>query len=241
MAPPRTSLVFLALILAASAQAGQSSLDPAVAIAQAIRERFDAFGRADADAWGRYVADDCLCGPTDKSGIQRELRARPPGVRMWIDEMTGLEVRLRGDVAAVRYRQIEHTQIGEQRIDLPQLKSETYVRRDGRWLLLAGLDSALPIDPPRATVDPARYDALVGRYEYAAGVADVVTRDGARLLVQPTGGPPEELVPEDATTFFLAGQPWRYVFVMEGGRATALRFRMFGRELVARRMPDGTR
>jgi hypothetical protein len=231
----------VALILAASAQAAQAGADPAAQIEKAIRERLEAYGRADADAWGRYVADDCLCGHSDKAGVTREIASRPAGVRIWIDSVSGLEVRTQGDVAAVRYRQVEHTQIGDQRADVPQMKSETYVRRDGRWLLLGGLDTALPIDPPRAAVDPRRYDALVGRYEYAPGVAEVVTRDGARLLVQPTGGPAEELLPEDATTFFVAGQPWRYVFVLDGGRATALRFRMSGRELVARRVPDGTR
>jgi len=38
-----------------------------------------------------------------------------------------------------------------------------------------------------------------------------------------------------ATTFFLKGQPWRYVFTLAGGRATALAFRMYGHDLVARR------
>jgi hypothetical protein len=241
MALPGSRLVLVALMLAGPAQAGQAGADPATAIAQAIRERLDAYGRADAEAWGRYVADECLCGQSGKAGNQREIRGRPKGVRIWVDDVSGLEVRTHGDAAAVRYRQVDSTQVGTQRVDVPQIKSETFIRRDGRWLLLGGLDTALPIDPPIAAIDPARFDALAGRYEYGPGVVDVVTRDGARLLVQPTGLPAEELFPEDATTFFLKGQPWRYVFVMNGARATALRFRMSGRELVARRVPGGTR
>jgi hypothetical protein len=67
---------------------------------------------------------------------------------------------------------------------------------------------------------------------------DVVSRDGARLMVRATGALPEELLPESATTFFLAGQPWRYRFVVEGDRATRLIFHMHGRDLVARRVAE---
>jgi hypothetical protein len=32
------------------------------------------------------------------------------------------------------------------------------------------------------------------------------------------------------------GQPWRYVFETNGGSAVSLRFRMYGHDLVARRI-----
>jgi hypothetical protein len=79
------------------------------------------------------------------------------------------------------------------------------------------------------------YDALVGRYQYGPGVVDVVTRDGSRLLVQATGQAPEELLPESETTYFLKGQPWRYVFDVQAGSASLI-FRMYGHDLVATRI-----
>jgi hypothetical protein len=109
---------------------------------------------------------------------------------------------------AVRYRVTDVTALGTQRVGVALIKAETYVRRDGRWLLLGGAETVLPADPPIAAVDPRGYDALVGRYEYAPGVAEIVTRDGPR----------------------------RYRFVVEGGRATRLVFTMFGRDLVAGRV-----
>jgi hypothetical protein len=240
--------VTLTLTIASPAAIGQASTpaEPAAArtaagsadaeIGRALRERLDAYGRGDADAWGRYVADECLCGPSTKGELQQEMRARPAGVRIFSGPVTGLEVRVQGDAAAARYRVTDFTAIGSQQVGVELVKAETYVKRGGRWLLIGGAETVLPVDPPIAAVDPSAYDALVGRYEYGPGVVDVVTRDGARLVVQATGQPPEELFPETATAFFLKGQPWRYAFELRGGTAVALRFRMFGRDLVARRI-----
>lgn len=187
------------------AQTAAPAGDPAAELARALRDRLDAYGRGDAEAWGRFVADDCVCGPSTKRAPQAEIVARPAGVRMRVDGPTDREVRVQGDAAAVRYRVTDVTEIGSQRAGVPLIKAETYVRREGR-------------------------------YEYGPGVAEVVSRDGPRLRIQSTGQAPEELVPETATTFFLKGQPWRYTFRIEGGRATALVFRMFGRDLVAGRV-----
>lgn len=222
--------------VAPAAQTSAPADGAAAEIGRALRERLDAYGRGDAEAWGRFVAEDCVCGTSTRRALQAEVAARPAGVKIWSGEVTELEVRVQGDAAAVRYRVTDFTEIGTQRVGVALIKAETYVRRDGRWLLLGGAETVLPADPPVAAVDPRAYDALVGRYEYGPGVAELVTRDGGRLLIRPTGQPSEELFPESATRFFLKGQPWRYAFVVEGGRATRLIFSMYGRDLVARRV-----
>jgi hypothetical protein len=231
----------LLVLMGTATAAGQPAASPDTVAAEltlAVRARLDAYARADAAAWGRFVADDCLCGVAGKAGLMQELTTRPAGVHISVGEVGPLEIRMHGDVVVARFRATELTRIGDQQAAVPLMKVETYVRREGRWLLLGGAETVLPIDPPRADVDPAHYDALVGRYEYAPGVGETITRDGVTLTITSTGQPPERLLPESATTFFLAGQPWRYEFVVEGHRATALRFRMYGRELVARRVPD---
>jgi hypothetical protein len=233
-----------ALTLTAPSAAGQTALtteesapSAAAEIGRALRERLDAYRRGDADAWGRYVADDCLCGLSTKAALLAEMRVRPAGVRLSSGAVSEFEVRFHGDVAAVRYRTTDVTEIGSQRVAVALIKAETYVRRDGRWLLIGGAETIMAADPPVAAVDPGGFDALVGRYQYGPGVVDVVSRDGSRLLVQAAGQQAaEELFPENATTFFLKGQPWRYVFVLQGGSAASVRFRMYGHDLVATRI-----
>ncbi len=52
-------------------------------------------------------------------------------------------------------------------------------------------------------VDPALYDAYVGRYQLAENLVFTVTRQGDRLFVQLTGQPRFEVFPESETKFFL--------------------------------------
>ena len=52
-------------------------------------------------------------------------------------------------------------------------------------------------------VDPAIYDAYVGRYQLAEDLIFTVTRQGDRLFVQLTGQPRFEVFPESETYFFL--------------------------------------
>jgi hypothetical protein len=93
------------LAVPAGAQGPSAPVSPAgaeAAIARALRERLDAYGRADAEAWGRYVADDCVCGLSGKAALQQEIGARPAGVRMWSGEISALEIRRQGNAAAIR-------------------------------------------------------------------------------------------------------------------------------------------
>jgi hypothetical protein len=111
------------------------------------------------------------------------------------------------------------------------------VHRAGRWLLIAGSEHVLPRDPAIATVDPALYDQYAGKYEYAQGTTDTVTREGDRLIVQATGQAKEELFPETETTYFSKGQDWRIVFERDArGVVTALRFRQHGQDFVAKKI-----
>jgi len=52
-----------------------------------------------------------------------------------------------------------------------------------------------------AKVDPALYDAYVGKYNYGGAVA-TVTKEGNRLFVQLTGQPKMEVFPKSETEFF---------------------------------------
>lgn len=206
-------------------------------LGRVIRERLDAYARGDAAGWARFVADDCLCGTETKAGIQQGIAARPANLKSWYGEISDLQVRTYGDTAVARYRITETTELASQRLTASQRRLETYVRRDGRWLLVGGIDSVIPPDPAVAKIDPKIYEAYIGRYEYAPGTVETVTRQGDRLLVQVTGQAPEELFPETETTFFGKGQDWRLIFVRDGaGRVTSVRFRQNGQELVGKRV-----
>jgi ketosteroid isomerase-like protein len=206
-------------------------------ISRLIRARLDAYERADASGWAQHVADDCLCGPLTKAELQREMANRLPGVKNWYGEILDLQIRRFGDVAVARYRVTEYAEVGGQRTSFQTWRSETHALRAGAWKLIALADSVIPPEPVVAEVDPQIYDAYVGRYQYAPGAIDTVTREGDRLFVQSTGQAKEELFPENETTYFAKGQDWRLVFVKDArGLVTSLRFRQNGQDFVAQRM-----
>ena len=209
----------------------------ALDIQRLIRERLDAYAKGDAAGWARYVDEECLCGGSTRAGIQQAITARPAGFKNWYGEIGGFTASVHGDVAIVRYRVTEFSEIGGHRIELEQWRTETYLRRAGTWVLLGGADVVIPRDPVVAKVDPRLYDAYVGQYEYASGMRDIVTRDGDRLLIQATGQEKEELLPENDTTYFAKGQDWRMLFVRDPqGAVSSLIFRQNGQDLVAQRV-----
>ncbi len=58
-------------------------------------------------------------------------------------------------------------------------------------------------DQTVAAVDPAAFDAYVGKYDYGQGKAILtVTREGNQLFAQMTGQPKFEIFPSSATEFF---------------------------------------
>lgn len=203
-----------------------------------IRARLDAAGRGSATDWAQYVADECLCGSETKAQIQHTLATRLPTVKNWYGEMSDLQIRWSGDAAVARYRVTEYTEVAGQRTSVGLMRTETYVKRAGRWLLLAGADIVIPPDPAVATVDPALFDSYIGRYQYTPGSIDTVTREGNRLFVQPTGEIRVEIFPENETTFFAKGEPWRLVFVKDAkGLVTSVIFRQQGQDFVGARLP----
>ena len=63
-------------------------------------------------------------------------------------------------------------------------------RRDGLMFSAPRLEEFT-----EAKVDPAAYNALVGRYDYGASQVMTVTREGDRIFAQLTGQPKCEIFP----------------------------------------------
>jgi hypothetical protein len=235
----QSALIALLTAFSVAAQVSHDAqTDAEKDILRFIRERLEAAGRADAIAWARFVADDCLCGMSTKAAIQHEIATRPPSLKNWYGDITAFEVRVYADTAVTRYRVTEYTGLGDQRHSAQQWRIETYLHRDGMWLLVGGIDSVIPPDPAVAKINPKIYDDYVGRYEYAPGVVDAVTREGDRLMVQVSGQAKEELFAENETTYFGKGQGWRLIFVKDKqGRVTSVRFRQHGQDFIAKKIP----
>jgi CubicO group peptidase (beta-lactamase class C family) len=98
-------------------------------------------------------------------------------------------------------------------------------------------DETLPAERQAIQVDPGLYDAYVGVYELAPGFQLTLTREGDRLMGQPTGLPKAELFPESETKFFLKVEDTQ-IELQRGpdGKATGLTLFQRGRQTPAKRV-----
>jgi CubicO group peptidase (beta-lactamase class C family) len=94
-----------------------------------------------------------------------------------------------------------------------------------------------PVQRVAIKVDPAIYDAFVGRYELRPDFIMTVTREGDRLMAQATGQQKIEIFPESETKFFAKVLDAQITFVKEGGAVTHLILTQNGQPQRAPRMP----
>ena len=86
-------------------------------------------------------------------------------------------------------------------------------------------------------VDPAIYDAYVGRYDYGGGQTLTVTRDGDKLMGQMTAQPKLLLLPRSKKEFFFKVVNAEVTFVPgPGGKVTGLEHLQGGKTIKAPRL-----
>jgi ketosteroid isomerase-like protein len=171
----------------------------------------------DRATYDRVVADDFT--GTDESAVQRGkeqdralLPAAPvPGAIALNEDM---QVRLYGETAMITGRILTKAKVGDQEIPgFATRFTDTWLKRQGRWQVVARHYSRVPIERKATKPDAKIYDAYVGEYELAPGLAFSVFKEGESLFVQVTGQPKTELHPESEIVFFLKERSALFLFI----------------------------
>jgi ketosteroid isomerase-like protein len=149
-----------------------------------------------------------------------------------------MRVRVVGETAIVTGINNIEMHVGNQVRRSKVRFTDTYVRRQGSWQLLATHSSRMPIERQAAKVDSRIYDAYVGAYELGPGLILTVTRQGDRLITQTSGLPDKiEILPESETTFFYRGSNASVIFHKETtGKVTHMILKEQGQELRAKKI-----
>jgi ketosteroid isomerase-like protein len=184
---------------------------------QLENEWLGAYVNGDKAVYDRIVADDATL--TDESAVSRSkaqdralLPPKPtPGATAVNEDM---HVRLYGETAVVTGRIVTKVRAGDQEITgFTSRFTDTWVKRQGRWQVVARHYSRVPIERKEIKLDAKIFDAYVGEYELAPGFAFNVFREGERLLGQAAGQPKLELHPESEIVFFLKEPPALFIFI----------------------------
>jgi hypothetical protein len=156
------------------------------------QELMDALVPGKADVWQRLLADDALI--TDEFGRRQtkkeavdSVHAFPAGISGSI-EIRDPHVRVYGDTAVIDCEQYETENFFGQKFVVRYLATATFVRRAGKWQIVALQDLTLPTPPPALNVRDLRLADYPGTYRYTPERAFSVELAEGRLLLRTRAG-----------------------------------------------------
>ena len=159
------------------------------------------------------------------------------------------KVRVHGDTAILTGKVIQKGTYRDgpkqgQEYNIQSRYTDTYVKRNGRWQVVASHLTAIPQPPPpppaaapsAAKVDPKVFDDYVGQYDASFGVLTIF-KEGDRLYGEPTGQSKEELIPESETVFNVTNVGAKVTFVKDAsGKVTHALINFQGQEIQAKKI-----
>jgi hypothetical protein len=205
---------FLILMLVTSAVAAE----PAITERELVRrtqELYDAIVPGNQTPWKKYFADDCTFsdekGRTfDKTKLVADITPLPKGYSGAI-KIEKVISRIIGDTAILSYDANEVETIFGQNLRARYHVTDTWLRRNGQWQILASQAHRYYEDPAIGKADEKKFPDYVGSYELAPGQTRTVTSENGKLFVE-RKGKKEELLPESSDLFFRKGVEGRILF-----------------------------
>ena len=176
---------------------------------EVLRQRWAALARNDANAYGAFLDDEILVPDYGLVYDKKTLMERARTLKESSSEPRDVHVHGDNHAAVMMYRATSRVPFAGKELAEELEIVETYVKRDGRWLLTARAESEIPNENRvPAKVDPDVLDAYVGEYEISPGKIVRITREGDKLMEQGPDDPkPEANLPLSADCFFQREQP----------------------------------
>jgi Domain of unknown function (DUF4440)/Domain of unknown function (DUF3471) len=228
--------LLLAVVQFAAAQEAISEQE----LLRRSQELFDSLVTGNKEPWQKYFADDAIYFDEkgrnlDKHALVDDIAPLPPGYsgKITIGKAAS---RIIGDTAVVSYDLDETETIFGQKLSARYHETDTWLRRNGTWQIVAAQVHRYYEDPATGHVDPARLSSFCGTYELAPGQTRIVTQESGKLFVE-RKHKKEELFPESSDIFFRKGVEGRILFRSdEKGNVDALIDRRNNEDVVWRKV-----
>jgi len=210
------SMAVAALLSALSCKNGNPGRITQQELVQRTQELFDAVAPGDQEPWKKYIASDAMYFDEkgrnmDKAALVNDLAPLPAGYSGTI-RLVDPQSRIIGDTAILSYDLDETEVVFGQSLKARYHETDTWMRRNGQWQIVAGQVLRYYEDPAPGKADPARYRDYAGVYELAQGTTITITSAGNDLYAQRTGKAKEMLIPEAPDIFFRKGVEGRRLF-----------------------------
>jgi hypothetical protein len=223
-------LLAIFLILACGSNVGSAAeRDAAITENELVRrtqELYDAIISGNQAPWKKYFADDSIFadekGRTmDKARLIADITPLPAGYSGAI-KLEHVQSRVYDNVAILSYDANETETIFGQNLSARYHITDTWLRRDGNWQIIASQAHRYYEDPAVGKADPKKFPDFIGSYELAPGQTRTVIAEGDSLFVE-RNGKKDQLFPETAEVFFRKGVEGRILFRYDkNGKVDAL-------------------
>jgi uncharacterized protein DUF4440 len=235
----------LMAVLAAILFIGAESADAAESVRDVLQrqsqELLDAIGSGTTAVWDRYLDEkvryvDESGDVSTKKEMVEAIRPLPAGVTGSI-KVTNFDVTEHGNVAVATYVADEHEVFHGHELHCQYRTTETWMRAEDGWRLIAAQVLAMRTDPPAIPLKAAARREYCGRYALTPTMSYEIRCTGDALEGQRTGGKPEQLRAEAPDVLFVPGRPrYRYVFLRNAeGKITGFAQRREAWDLVWKR------
>jgi hypothetical protein len=119
--------------------------------------------------------------------------------------------RIIGDTAVLSYDANETETIFGQNLKARKQVTDTWLRRNGEWKIIASQAHRYYEDPAVGKTDPKKFVDYIGTYELAPDQTRSITAEGDKLFVE-RKSKKEQLFPETPEIFFRKGVEGRILF-----------------------------
>jgi len=212
---------FVALFLAAtSAVAWRNVADePTITEDELVRrtqELLDAIVPGNQEPSKKYFADDAMFfdekgRAMDKSALVKDIQPMPKGYSGTI-KLVRPKSHIEGDVAILSYDLDETETIFGQNLTARYHQTDTWMRRGGKWQIVAGQVLRYYEDPAVGKADTSKFKDYVGTYRLGPERTMTISTEDGHLYETRSGRPKEELFPEASDIFFRKGVEGRTLF-----------------------------
>jgi hypothetical protein len=209
-------LSFPALLLFSLCSNAQTNSEPLVAqLTRETQELYDALVPGNQEPWKKYFADDCIFADEkgrlfNKSQLVADVTPMPAGYGGSI-KLEKVQSRVIGGTAILSYDINESETIFGQELHARYHTTDTWLRRNNNWQIIASQAHRYYEDPAVGEVDPKKFTDFIGTYQLAPGQTRTVYSEDGKLFVE-RKGKKEELLPETPEIFFRKGVEGRILF-----------------------------
>jgi hypothetical protein len=240
-------LSFAAALLlgAALGSAGGDNAITQQELVSRTQEMFDAVAGGDQRPWSMYFAEDAMYFDEtghnmDKAALIKSITPLPVGYSGTI-KIVNAKSRIVGDTAILSYDMDEGEIVFGQKLTARYHATDTWMRRGGKWQVVAGQVLRYYEDPEPGKADTGAFPQYVGKYQLAPGVVMTVSAEGGQLYAQRGDRPKELLIPEAENIFFRKGVEGRRLFHYgDNGKVDTLIDRRNNEDIVWKRIDSGS-